>query len=130
MQRTKVDVSRSMTVLTRHMHDGKVWFIQGETVEEAELMDRVSRLTDAELTTQVRIGPYADGSPGDDKLRLAFEDDDDDDDSSRTANRRVLFEEIGRTKCDPSSSSWDRTRATEGQSWNTTRSSHDWASGR
>ena len=27
MQKTEVDVSRSMTVLTRHMHDGKVWFI-------------------------------------------------------------------------------------------------------
>ena len=39
------------------------------------------------------------GSPRDDKLRLAFEDDDDD--SSRTANRRVLFEETGRTKCTP-----------------------------
>ena len=54
------------------------------------------------------------GSPGDDKLRLAFEDDDDDD-SSHTANRRVLFEETGRTKCDPSSSSWDGPSATEGQ---------------
>ena len=53
-----------------------------------------------------------DGSLEDDKLRLAFEDDDDD--SSRTANRRVLFEQIGRTKCDPSSSSWDGSRATKG----------------
>ena len=33
MQKTEVDVSRSMTVLTRHMHDGKVWFIQVEMVE-------------------------------------------------------------------------------------------------
>ena len=92
-------------------------------------MDRLTRLTDAELTTQVRIGQYADGSPGDDKLRLAFEDDDDDDDSSRMANSRVLFEETGRIKCDPSSSSWDRPRATEDQPWNTARSSHDWSLG-
>ena len=34
----------------------KVWFIQGETVEEVKPMDRLSRLTDAELTTQVRLG--------------------------------------------------------------------------
>ena len=53
MQKTKVDVSRSMPVLTRHMHDGKVWFIQGEMVEEVKPMDRLGRLADAELTTQV-----------------------------------------------------------------------------
>ena len=68
-----------------------------------------------------------DGSPGHEKLRLAFEDDDDD--SSRTANRRVLFEETGRTKCDPSSSRWDGPRATKGEPWNTGRSSHDWSLG-
>ena len=33
MQKAEVDVSRSTTVLTRHMHDGKVRFIQGEMVE-------------------------------------------------------------------------------------------------
>ena len=60
-------------------------------------MGRLSRLTDAELAVK-------DGSPGDDKLRLAFGDDNDE--SSRMANRRVLFEETGRTKCGPSSSSW------------------------
>ena len=38
------------------MHDGEFWFIQGEMVEEVEPMDRLSRPTDAELTTQVRIG--------------------------------------------------------------------------
>ena len=42
--------------IRRLMHDGEVWFIQGEIVEEVEPMDRLSRLTDAELTTQVRIG--------------------------------------------------------------------------
>ena len=68
-----------------------------------------------------------DGSQGDDKLRLVFEDDDDE--CSRTANRRVLFEEIDRTKCDPSSSSWDGPRATKGEPWNTGRSSHDWSLG-
>ena len=56
MQKTEVDVSRSLTVLTRHMHDGKVRFIQGEMVEWVKPMGRLSRLTDAELTTQVRIG--------------------------------------------------------------------------
>ena len=56
MQKTKVDVSRSITMLTRHMHVGEVWFIQGEIVEEVKAMERVSCLTDAELTTQVRIG--------------------------------------------------------------------------
>ena len=34
----------------------KVWFIQEEIVEEVEPMDRLSRLTAAELTTQVRSG--------------------------------------------------------------------------
>ena len=55
-RKTEVDVSRSMTVLTRHMHDGKVAFIQGEMVEYGKPMGRLSRLTDAELTIQVRIG--------------------------------------------------------------------------
>ena len=52
MQKTKVDVSRSITVLPRHMHDGKVWFIQEKFVEEVKPIDRLGRLTDAELTTQ------------------------------------------------------------------------------
>ena len=39
--------------ILRLMHDGKVWFIQGEIVEEVEPMDRLSCLTDAELTTRV-----------------------------------------------------------------------------
>ena len=54
MQKTEVDVCRSMTVVTRHMHDGKVAFIQGEMVEYGKPMGRLSRLTDAELTIQVK----------------------------------------------------------------------------
>ena len=38
--------------ILRLMHDGKVWFIQGEIVEEVKPIDRLGRLTDAELTTQ------------------------------------------------------------------------------
>ena len=45
-----------MPVATRHMHNGKVWFTQGEMVEEVKPMGRLGRLTDGELTTQVRLG--------------------------------------------------------------------------
>ena len=39
-----------------HMHNGKVWFTQGEMVEEVKPMGRLGCLTEAELTTQVRLG--------------------------------------------------------------------------
>ena len=63
MQKTKVDVNRSMTVLTRHMHDGKVWFIQGEMAEDLEPMDRLGRL-DARLVRDMSVrGLVSFGTP-------------------------------------------------------------------
>ena len=50
MQKTREDVSRSMTVFSRHMYNGKV------RLERLKSMGRLGRLTDVEQTTLVIIG--------------------------------------------------------------------------